>query len=562
MAELDLVVDVAVKGQQNLKRLSGDLGRADDQAKKAATSFGGIGSTLGSFITPTTAAVAAVGTLTVAMGAAASAALEEEKGIAALTASLRANDPAAANHIDAIEETIRQRENLAFADDEQRESLAALVSVTKDANKALALQRTAMDLARLKGISLASASELLGKVYGGNVGILSRYGIQLERGTSATEALAEIQRRAAGQAEEFANTSTGAIESMNIVFDDVVEDIGALLLPVLRDLALFVRDDLLPTLREMAPVFEAIGDGIGFVVGLINHFVNPFGVILDEQKKAAKETDKLIEDQADSWESYSQTISDASFSIEAAAEEIAKIPRAEIEAEWDDIRAAAFETTIQYQLGILDGQNQVKQGFEVLTRLQEEEQTKAQRIAYLQGQLNSEQLASGLTDKREGVRGAAEALRGEIIAELASLGVDAYNSGLSVPSNVAAGINANAHLVDGATSALAAKISGYLPRSNADVGPLSNIEDVGHAIVSSITDGMYADLGKAGAASGALAGALSLSPLSPLGDMPSGGGQGPGGITVEINVDGDLTANEATLPGTMIRGLFAAGLTD
>ena len=90
-------------------------------------------------------------------------------------------------------------------------SLAKLVSVTKDATEALELQRIAMDLARLRGMDLATASDLIGKVYGGNVGILSRYGIQLEKGTTATEALAEIQRRAAGQAAAYADTTQGKL---------------------------------------------------------------------------------------------------------------------------------------------------------------------------------------------------------------------------------------------------------------------------------------------------------------------------------------------------------------
>ena len=90
------------------------------------------------------------------------------------------------------------RTDLAFADDDQRASLQRLVSVTGDITKALELQRTAMDLARLRGMDLATAGDLIGKVYAGNLGTLSRYGIVLKKGTTATEALAEIQRRAAG----------------------------------------------------------------------------------------------------------------------------------------------------------------------------------------------------------------------------------------------------------------------------------------------------------------------------------------------------------------------------
>src|SRR6187397_1026931 len=124
MAKLDLLVTAVVEGEQNLKKLSGDLGKVDDNAKKAGKSFGGIGSAVSSFISPAALATGAAVGLGVAMIGAATAALDEEKGIAALTASLKANDPASVAHLDTIEATIKARENLAFADDEQRESLA------------------------------------------------------------------------------------------------------------------------------------------------------------------------------------------------------------------------------------------------------------------------------------------------------------------------------------------------------------------------------------------------------------------------------------------------------
>ena len=257
--------------------------------------------------------------------------------------------------------------------------------------------------------------------------------------------------------------------------------------------------------------------------------------------------------------------------MQEAAQKIARIPIEEIEGHWQEVRAAAFETAVQQKLGLLDGQDQVKVAMEALARLQEEELTKQQKIAYLQGQLNSDRLAAGLRDGRPGVRGAAQAIRAEILAELASLGVNAYNSGLSVPRNLAAGMYANAHLADGASSYLAARISGYLPRSNALVGPLSDIMDVGGAIVTSITGEMIDHIGQAERASALVASALAVSPLtaSALGSdvsaasVASGGlvgHAGSGGVTIILNVDGDLPSDrESGLIDMMRRGSTVAG---
>lgn len=189
-------------------------------------------------------------------------AIDEEAGIRKLNQALESNVDGWDGNTDAIEKVIRERERLAFSDDEQRQSLALLSTRTHDVTEALDLQRTAMDLARLRGIELATASEIIGKVHGGNVGILSRYGIAVSKGATATEALAEIQKAAAGQAEAFADTAAGAMQSAQIVIEDVSEDIGELLVPAVKDAAIWVRDDLVPAAQDLGTELEKLGPWI------------------------------------------------------------------------------------------------------------------------------------------------------------------------------------------------------------------------------------------------------------------------------------------------------------
>ncbi|MCC6854487.1 MAG: hypothetical protein IT189_00355 [Microbacteriaceae bacterium] len=220
----------------------------------------GVGQSFGQLLNPVGLVTSAVGTLTDFLGDAVSMAMEEEAGIKRLTTAITENDAAWDGNIDAVEKVIDSRQRLAFADDEQRDSLAGLVSVTKDVTKALELQRTAMDLARLRGMDLRTATDLIGKVYAGNLGTLSRYGIVLRKGATATEALAEIQKRASGQAEAYANTTAGAMESLQVELANLQEDIGKELLPVMRDLAIFARDDLVPALKDVIGVVKGLGD--------------------------------------------------------------------------------------------------------------------------------------------------------------------------------------------------------------------------------------------------------------------------------------------------------------
>jgi hypothetical protein len=126
----------------------------------------------------------------------------------------------------------KQAQTTAFADDEQRQSLSSLIALTGDLAESESLLTTAMDLARWKSIDLVTASDLIAKVYAGNSGILARYGIIVKQGATATEALTEIQRLAAGQAKAYGQTLSGQFERLRNNVGDLKEAIGAVLMPV------------------------------------------------------------------------------------------------------------------------------------------------------------------------------------------------------------------------------------------------------------------------------------------------------------------------------------------
>jgi len=161
-----------------------------------------------------------------AMFAAAKAAAEEDASIARLNATISANTKITDAQTKEMDAAIEARQNLAFSDDALRDSLSRLVPRTKDVSKAIELQAIAMDFARLRGVDLSTASDLVGKVFSGNTSILSRYGFTVEKGTTATQALAMIQKAAAGQAEAYGQTTQGAMESIQIAIDNIVEDIA------------------------------------------------------------------------------------------------------------------------------------------------------------------------------------------------------------------------------------------------------------------------------------------------------------------------------------------------
>jgi len=214
------------------RKMDAALGKAGATAGSSGGKFGKLGTALGGLVNPTTLVIGGVTALTGFLIASTKAAAEEEINIQKLNASLKANVPAWDGNTAAIEKLISKREDLAFTDDELRNSLALLVASTKDVSEAQDLQALAMDLARLKGVDLETATQALVKANAGSTRELKALGIVVDDTSDKTEVFTAIQKAAAGQAAAYADTTAGKWQTLGIKFGDVMEDIGAAIIPV------------------------------------------------------------------------------------------------------------------------------------------------------------------------------------------------------------------------------------------------------------------------------------------------------------------------------------------
>ena len=130
------------------------------------------------------------------------------------------------------------------ADTELRPALATLVGATKDVAEAQDLMGLAMDTARAKGVSLETAATAIAKAHGGNTTALVKLVPGLKEAgeksldfATATERLNEQVR---GQADAWAQTDEGKLARMNIQFDEMQEQLGSALLPVMSQLIGYV----------------------------------------------------------------------------------------------------------------------------------------------------------------------------------------------------------------------------------------------------------------------------------------------------------------------------------
>jgi hypothetical protein len=217
------------KFSASVKGADRDLNRLEQSGKK----------TLGSLKTGMLAVgAAATAGLAVGLKKSAEAAIEAEKANARLQSQLAALGIRYSEHEKQIQKVIDKHSQLSGFDDEDLgDSFTNIVRIVGDVNKALDLNTLAMDFARAKHMDVAKAGELVGKVAGGNTGILSRYGIQIEKGATATEALGVLQQKFAGQAKAYGETTAGAVDRSQVAFENLGETIGAHVTPILGRVA-------------------------------------------------------------------------------------------------------------------------------------------------------------------------------------------------------------------------------------------------------------------------------------------------------------------------------------
>ena len=239
--------------------------------------LGGVG--LGAGLFAFQSITRAIGGVTDAIGDSIAAGQAEEASMGRLYTALEANAKGWDGNRESVEDwlTANMRAT-AFADDEQRTALISLVGATKDLTEAQDLLSIAMDLSRAKQISLKTAADIITRVYAGNLGTLSRYGIIVEKGATATEALAAIQRLAAGQAAEYGDKSEAAAVKAEQAWGEASEAIGMKLMGAKR-----VFDDFSRAVAEsVLDAVDRIGD-LGGAISDVIHEIEDFGSGIDRE---------------------------------------------------------------------------------------------------------------------------------------------------------------------------------------------------------------------------------------------------------------------------------------
>jgi hypothetical protein len=310
--------------EASTKSSMGNAGKAFDDAGTHASKFGSVmsGMAMGVGTALTNMATEGIGKVVDVLGDSEKAYQDAAVSTAKLTTAVQNNETAltsrgvtVANVVYGMDKAMESNLQYGFSMDDQSNSLSQLVGVTHDSLKAQSDMSEAMDLARLKGIDLASATNIVMKAQEGNTGALKKLGIVVAPVTTAmdaltasgkkatdaqiaaakaadlqsteTAALGDITKLAGGQAEAYANTSAGKLAAAHAKVTEAMVKLGAVtdqivqaVLPPLADAFNNIMDAVGPLLdqigTDLPPILSTLSTDVGLAVAAIEPFVQAF----------------------------------------------------------------------------------------------------------------------------------------------------------------------------------------------------------------------------------------------------------------------------------------------
>ena len=242
-----------------LKLLSGDIKGFGSQVSKTSPLFGALA----------IGATAAFGAIAVGLTKSVKAAMEDQKSQAELQRQLEktfgANEALTASAERYISVT---QLRTGTSDVELRTSLGLLVRSTGDLTQSQDLLNTAQDISAATGKDLASVTLALAKASQGQFTALSRLGIPLDDNIKKSKDFEKVvgllNDQFGGAAETAAGTFSGQLKILSGQFGEILETIGAALLPYLQKFSEYLVKNVAPAVQRVTSVIGEKGLIAGF----------------------------------------------------------------------------------------------------------------------------------------------------------------------------------------------------------------------------------------------------------------------------------------------------------
>jgi len=228
-----------------------------------------VSSLLPSFKTMAIAGAAAFGAVSAFAFKAVQAAAEDEKSQALLAKQLQTTFGASDQLIASTERLIATQQLLTGESDTNlRAALGGLTRATGDYSKATGLLSLAQDIASATGNDLTAVSLSLGKASLGNFTALKKLGVPIDENVLKSKdfqkVLESLTATFGGASATAADTFSGRLKIIKGQFGEIVETIGAALLPYLDQFAKFLTEKVAPAVSRITTVIGKDGLIAGF----------------------------------------------------------------------------------------------------------------------------------------------------------------------------------------------------------------------------------------------------------------------------------------------------------
>lgn len=271
MADKSVAVKISfevAKAQDGLKKLAAETQKATDEVKKMDEGVKKSNSTFLSQAGAVFTGIASYEALKKVLSGVGSfliSSAEASMKSAEAMARVNTNITNAGLSIDQIIPKLKQYSDkmiqMGFDDEDTAESVSRLALVTKDYDQALKLNALAMDLARNKNIDLATATGLVTQVTQGNGRVLKQYGIELDETATAADNLASLHDKVKGSADAFGDTIPGKLAAVKVQWENMKEQVGDKLMPVLEQLF----NSFQKAMPMILAAVETLGKALGWV---------------------------------------------------------------------------------------------------------------------------------------------------------------------------------------------------------------------------------------------------------------------------------------------------------
>ena len=169
-----------------------------------------------------------------------------------------------------LDAAIASGQKKGFTDDQVRDSLNFLTNATGDSEEAIKRFAIAQDLSRGANIDMSLATKMVGKLTDENIQTFKKLGITIKDGSTEAEALAAVQKKFAGQADTYADSTAGQMAKAKIQMAELKEQIGYAVLPVMALLAGVLGDKIIPAVSLFVDKVSALGVVVGPVTGFLS----------------------------------------------------------------------------------------------------------------------------------------------------------------------------------------------------------------------------------------------------------------------------------------------------